>query len=250
MPLEIKRLRCGYGRADVLHDVDLTVAEGSIVALIGSNGAGTSTLMRCVAGQLRPSAGEVRFFGERLKQTPTHRRVAHGLALVPEGRHVFADMTVLENLRMGQYSVRKSARQHGQQLDLVFDMFPRLRERSKQSAGTLSGGEQQMLAIGRGLLSQPKLLLLDEPSLGLAPRIVHQILQSLVELNGSLGLSILLVEQNARLALAIAHHAYVLESGRVVHRGTGQELLDDPRVQNAYLNIATEEATINSEGLR
>jgi branched-chain amino acid transport system ATP-binding protein len=194
-------------------------------------------MMKSVAGTLRPRAGRVLLDGKDISRVPAHRRTQLGMALVPEGRHVFATMTVLENLRLGYYSSGMSAKERRHQVDLAFELFPRLGERSRQAAGTLSGGEQQMLAIARGLVSQPRLLLLDEPSLGLAPKIVAQILQAVLELNRRRGLSILLVEQNARLALRVAHRGYVLESGRVVLSGSGADLLADARVQESYLKV-------------
>jgi branched-chain amino acid transport system ATP-binding protein len=243
MPLEVRTLDAGYGRSPAIADVSVTVPPGEIVSLIGSNGAGKTTLMKTVAGTLRPWQGQIIFDGRDITRIPAHRRIKLGMALVPEGRHVFSTMTVLENLRLGYYSSGLSTKERRQQTDLAFDLFPRLGERSRQPAGTLSGGEQQMLAIARGMVSQPRLLLLDEPSLGLAPKIVAQILQTVVDLNQSQGLSILLVEQNARLALRVAHRAYVLESGHVVLQGTGAELLKDDRVQQAYLKVTKRSAT-------
>lgn len=237
MTLEVTGLNAGYGRSAVLKDLSITVEPGEIVSLIGSNGAGKSTLMKSVAGTLRARSGEILLDGKNISRLPAHRRTASGIALVPEGRHVFSTMTVLENLRLGYYASGLNAAERKSRLDEALELFPRLGERTKQAAGTLSGGEQQMLAIARGLVSRPRLLLLDEPSLGLAPKIVAQILQSVVDLNVRHGLSILLVEQNARLALRVAHRGYVLASGRVVLSGTGTELLADDRVQESYLKM-------------
>jgi len=237
VPLEVRGLNAGYGRASVIKDLSIAVEPGQIVSLIGSNGAGKSTLMKSVAGTLRARSGEILLDGRDISRLPAHRRAASGIALVPEGRHVFSTMTVLENLRLGYYASGLSGRERKARIEEALELFPRLGERSRQIAGTLSGGEQQMLAIARGLVSRPRLLLLDEPSLGLAPKIVAQILQSVVDLNRQRGLSILLVEQNARLALRIAHRGYVLDSGRVVLGGTGAELLEDERVQESYLKM-------------
>lgn len=242
MTLQVVDLDAGYGRSRAIRDVSIAVQPGEIVSLIGSNGAGKSTLMKAMAGTLRPWAGQVRLDGKDISRMPAHRRPRLGLALVPEGRHVFGTMTVLENLRLGHYSSGIGQKERKRRIDEVFDLFPRLGERSRQNAGTLSGGEQQMLAIARGMVSRPRVLLLDEPSLGLAPKIVGQILQTVVDLNRQSGLSILLVEQNARMALRIAHRGYVLESGAVVLAGTGAELLDDARVQESYLKVTRQDA--------
>lgn len=242
MPLQVVDLDAGYGRSPAIRAVSIAVQPGEIVSLIGSNGAGKSTLMKAMAGTLRSWAGQVRLDGKDISRVPAHRRPGLGLALVPEGRHVFSTMTVLENLRLGYYSAGIGQKERKQRIDEVFDLFPRLGERSRQPAGTLSGGEQQMLAIARGMVSRPRVLLLDEPSLGLAPKIVGQILQTVVDLNRHRGLSILLVEQNARMALRIAHRGYVLESGTVVLTGTGAELLGDARVQDSYLKVSRQGA--------
>lgn len=232
--LSVKDLHVRYGNIHAVQGLDLQVNDGELVCLIGANGAGKSSTLNALAG-LVPSTGSVIYHGNEIVKLASHHRVAQGLSLVPEGRGVFPKMTVLENLQMGAYL-------HGWQqseLDNVFERFPRLKERRDQLAGTLSGGEQQMLAIGRALLSRPKLLLLDEPSMGLAPLMIELIFNTLAELKKS-GLSILLVEQNARGALQLADRAYVLEHGEMTLSGTGQELLHDPRVQAAYLGAGIE----------
>ncbi len=232
--LSVKDLHVRYGNIHAVQGLDLQVNDGELVCLIGANGAGKSSTLNALSG-LVPSTGSVIYHGNEIVKLVSHQRVAQGLALVPEGRGVFPKMTVLENLQMGAYL-------HGWQqseLDNVFERFPRLKERRDQLAGTLSGGEQQMLAIGRALLSRPKLLLLDEPSMGLAPLMIELIFNTLAELKKS-GLSILLVEQNARGALQLADRAYVLEHGEMTFSGTGQELLHDPRVQAAYLGAGIE----------
>ena len=236
MLLEIKDLIVRYGRIDALHGISLHVAEGEIVALIGANGAGKTTTMRAISG-LRPVAeGSIHFDGEDITRLRADLRVVRGICQSPEGRGVFPGMTVLENLDMGAYTRRDTAG-IAADLDRVFTLFPRLAERRKQAGGTLSGGEQQMLAVGRALMSRPKLLLLDEPSMGLAPMVIQQIFDIITEINQQ-GTTILLVEQNAQQALSRAHRAYVLETGRIVKEGTGQELLHDPAVKDAYLGVA------------
>ncbi|GAB3079644.1 ABC transporter ATP-binding protein [Micromonospora schwarzwaldensis] len=236
MLLEIEDVSLLYGRIQALHGISLTVDEGEIVALIGANGAGKSTTMRAISG-IRPIAtGSIRFAGEDISKLRADLRVRRGLCQAPEGRGIFPGMTVLENLDMGAYTRRDKA---GIAKDLarVLDLFPRLAERRKQAGGTLSGGEQQMLAVGRALMSRPKLLLLDEPSMGLAPMLIQQIFTIITEINQQ-GTTILLVEQNAQQALARAHRAYVLETGRIVKSGTGADLLHDPSVKEAYLGVA------------
>ncbi|WP_229400121.1 ABC transporter ATP-binding protein [Micromonospora okii] len=236
MLLEIEDVSLLYGRIQALHGISLTVAEGEIVALIGANGAGKSTTMRAISG-IRPIAsGAIRFNGEDISKLRADLRVRRGLCQAPEGRGIFPGMTVLENLDMGAYTRRDRAG-IAQDLDRVLTLFPRLAERRKQHGGTLSGGEQQMLAVGRALMSRPKLLLLDEPSMGLAPMLIQQIFTIITEINQQ-GTTILLVEQNAQQALARAHRAYVLETGRIVKAGTGAELLHDPAVKEAYLGVA------------
>jgi branched-chain amino acid transport system ATP-binding protein len=236
MLLEIDNITLLYGRIQALHGISLTVDEGEIVALIGANGAGKSTTMRAVSG-LRPIAsGRIRFAGQDITNLRADLRVIRGISQAPEGRGIFPGMTVLENLEMGAYTRRDSG---GVAADLkrVFELFPRLAERRRQAGGTLSGGEQQMLAVGRALMSRPKLMLLDEPSMGLAPMLIQQIFSIITEINQQ-GTTILLVEQNAQQALSRAHRAYVLETGRIVKSGTGEELLHDSAVKDAYLGVA------------
>ncbi|MEH1129487.1 ABC transporter ATP-binding protein [Micromonospora sp. CPCC 206061] len=236
MLLEIENLTLRYGRIEALHGISITVAEGEIVALIGANGAGKTTTMRAVSG-LRPVAtGSIKFAGEDITNLRADLRVIRGICQSPEGRGIFPGMTVLENLDMGAYT-RRDTSAIASDLDRVFGLFPRLAERRKQAGGTLSGGEQQMLAVGRALMARPKLLLLDEPSMGLAPMVIQQIFEIITEINQQ-GTTILLVEQNAQQALSRAHRAYVLETGKIVQEGTGQELLTDSRVRDAYLGVA------------
>jgi branched-chain amino acid transport system ATP-binding protein len=236
MLLELDNITLAYGRIEALHGISLTVGEGEIVALIGANGAGKSTTMRAVSG-LRPvSNGKIRFDGTDITKMRADRRVIRGVSQSPEGRGIFPGMSVRENLEMGAYTRRNRA-EIDQDMQRVFELFPRLKEREKQAGGTLSGGEQQMLAVGRALMSRPKLLLLDEPSMGLAPMLIQQIFDIIVEINQQ-GTTVLLVEQNAQQALSRAHRAYVLETGRIVKEGTGNELLTDPSVKDAYLGVA------------
>ena len=230
--LSIAGLRAGYGRIEVLHDIALTVAQGQIVTLIGANGAGKTTLLKTISGLIRPNAGSIDFEGESIARRPAHRIVARGISHVPEGRAILKRMTVLDNLRMGAF-VRRDA-EVARDIDAVFGRFPVLGERRAQMAGTLSGGEQQMLAIGRALVARPRLLLLDEPSLGLAPKFVTRIFLTLRELKQE-GKTILLVEQNARQALQVADTGYVMERGRIAFSGSGAALLDMPEVRRTYL---------------
>jgi len=230
--LSIAGLRAGYGKIEVLHEVALTIEQGQIVTLIGANGAGKTTLLKTISGLIRPAGGTIDFEGESIVRRPPHRIVARGLSHVPEGRAILKRMTVLDNLRMGAY-VRNDG-EIGRDIDAVFARFPVLAERRDQMAGTLSGGEQQMLAIGRALVARPRLLLLDEPSLGLAPKFVTRIFLTLRELRQE-GKTILLVEQNARQALQVADRGYVMERGRIVLTGSGQELLNTPEVRQTYL---------------
>jgi len=232
--LEIQNLSVDYGAIRALHGVSLRVDAGSIVTLIGGNGAGKTTTLRAISGMVRPKTGTIRFDGRDITGMAPHAVVKLGLAHSPEGRMVFANLTVLENLRMGAYLQRDSA-WIASEMEFVFHMFPRLRERSAQPAGTLSGGEQQMLAIGRALMSRPRFLMLDEPSLGIAPLLVKEIFARLVELNRDRKLPILLVEQNANLALEVSHFGYVLETGRVILSDTAPALRSNPEVRNAYL---------------
>jgi len=235
MLLEVEDLRVHYGKIEAIRGVSLQVDEGEIVTLIGANGAGKTTTLKTLSGLRRVTSGHVRFGGQDITGVPGHKRVTLGICQAPEGRGIFPGMTVMENLDMGTYA-RKSADQ-AKDLDRVLTLFPRLGERSKQSGGTLSGGEQQMLAIGRAMMARPRLLLLDEPSMGLAPLIVQQIFQILKEINAQ-GTTILLVEQNATQALRLSHRAYVLETGSVVKSAPAAELLDDPSVREAYLGGA------------
>ena len=231
--LQIDGLHSGYGRIEVLHGVTLNVARGEIVTLIGANGAGKTTLMQAVAG-VQPSAGAIRFEGKDIARVPAHLRVGRGISLVPEGRQLFAPLSARDNLRLGTWS--RSGAEIGKGFERVCALFPMLAEMMDISAGALSGGQQQMLAIGRALMAEPRLLLLDEPSMGLAPKVVDQVLDAIRALKAS-GLTILLVEQNARAALAIADRAYVLETGRIALSGSASEIRNDPRVREAYLGV-------------
>ncbi len=233
MLLEVKDLNVYYGAIHALQGISFNVDEGEIVTLIGANGAGKSTTLKTVSGLLHPRSGQVMLRGEHLINMPAQDIVRKGIIHVPEGRKIFAPLTVGENLEMGAFTRNKPAEIQAS-LERVFKSFPRLKERLAQLGGTLSGGEQQMLAIGRGMMAQPKLLLLDEPSMGLAPILVEEIFSIIQEIN-SQGVSVLLVEQNALMALSIAHRGYVLETGRIVLSGTGQELMNNPQVMQAYL---------------
>jgi branched-chain amino acid transport system ATP-binding protein len=233
--LDIAKIDVFYGRVQALRSVTLSVDSGEIVALIGSNGAGKTTTLRTISGLMHPTGGKIVFDGRELQQTKAHEIVKTGICQSPEGRRLFPRMTVFDNLMMGTYA-RKDLSRLQDDIANVYDLFPRLKERTKQLAGTLSGGEQQMLAIGRALMAHPKLLMLDEPSLGLAPILVETIFRVCIDIN-SKGLPILLVEQNASKALEIAHRAYVLETGSIVQTGTGKELLSSPDVQRAYLGM-------------
>lgn len=232
--LEVRDLGVSYGRIGAIHEVSLEVGRGEIVCLIGANGAGKSTTLRAVSGLLRIGSGEVLFEGRRLNGLDPHRIVGLGLSHVPEGRMVFTNLTVDENLRMGAY-LRRDAVGVAEDRAFVLEAFPRLAERIGQQAGTLSGGEQQMLAIGRALMGRPRCLMLDEPSLGIAPILVRQIFDKIREINRELGLTVLLVEQNANLALEVSHRGYVLETGRVILSGEASVLRADARVREAYL---------------
>jgi len=232
--LEIKNLSVSYGVISALHGVSLSVKRGSIVTLIGSNGAGKSTTLRAISGLVKPRTGEILFNGRNIAGLPAHEIVKLGLSQVPEGRMVFANLTVHENLMMGAYLQHDKAA-IAAELELVFQTFPRLKERDKQIAGTLSGGEQQMLAIGRALMSKPKFLMMDEPSLGIAPLLVKTIFEKIVTINRSHGITILLVEQNANLALEISHYGYVLETGKIILQNASAALRQDPKVRSAYL---------------
>src|SRR3954466_7481264 len=231
--LELQNVDVHYGAIHALRGVSIRVGEGEIVTLIGANGAGKTTTLRAVSGMLRPSNGQIRYQAAEIAGLKPHKLVARGLCHAPEGRGIFPNLTVMENLKLGAF-LRRDADGIAQDAERGFTLFPRLKERSTQYAGTLSGGEQQMLAIARALMARPKLLLLDEPSLGLAPQVVETIFNIIQEINKQ-GVTILLVEQNAHLALGIAHHGYVLETGTVVQSGTGAELLRSPEIRKAYL---------------
>jgi len=231
--LSVRDLRVAYGSIEAVKGVSLDVCEGEIVTLIGANGAGKSTLLRALAGLQRPAAGTIHFRHQAVEGLPAHTMVARGLTLVPEGRRVFANLSVLENLEVGAY-LRTAQHAVQQSLEEMFILFPRLRERRKQAAGTLSGGEQQMLAMARGLMSLPALLLLDEPSMGLSPILVREVFALIKRINET-GTTILLVEQNAHMALSIAHRGYVIETGRIVLSGRAADLAANPEVQRAYL---------------
>ena len=233
MPLlDVSEIRAHYGTIEALKGVSLTVDEGEVVTLIGSNGAGKSTTLRSISGLTPASSGTVTFDGEDITRVPAHEIVTRGIALAPEGRHCFPRMTVRENLDLGAH--RRRGPEIAEDLERVFTLFPRLQERETQKAGTMSGGEQQMLAIGRALMARPKLLMLDEPSMGIAPILVQRIYETIGEINRS-GVTILLVEQNANYALDISERGYVLETGRVALANSSSELRDDPEVQRAYL---------------
>ncbi len=231
--LAVENLHVSYGAIKALHGVSLKVEKGSIVTLIGANGAGKSTTLRALSGLVK-SQGSILYNGEEVSKVAAHKIVGKGLCHVPEGRMVFPNLTVAENLKMGAY-LQKDKKWIASQTDYVFGLFPRLKERENQAAGTLSGGEQQMLAIGRALLSNPKFLMLDEPSLGIAPLLVKTIFERIVEINREQGLTILLVEQNANLALDVSSYAYVLETGKVLLEGPSATLKADPKVQECYL---------------
>jgi branched-chain amino acid transport system ATP-binding protein len=234
MPLlEIEDMHSYYGHIQALRGISLTVDEGEVVTLIGSNGAGKTTTLRSIHGILPPKQGRIIFAGEEIQGVPAHELISRGIAQSPEGRRIFFRMTVLENLEMGAYH-RNDGSGIREDMDRVFDLFPRLKERTKQEAGTMSGGEQQMLAIGRALMSRPRLLLLDEPSMGLAPVLVERIFETIREINKQ-GTTILLVEQNANIALEIATRGYVLETGTIVNSAPAAELREDPAVREAYL---------------
>jgi len=232
--LQIENLHAGYDDLEVLHGIDLEVGDGEIVALIGANGAGKTTTLRAISGIVAASEGSIMFEGSNIGSWKSSKIVAEGVVQVPEGRKLFADMSVMENLRLGAYKRGRS--DISESLDEVFELFPKLEERSTQSAGTLSGGEQQMLAIGRALMTKPRFLMLDEPSLGLAPKLVVDIFGVIKNIN-QLGVTVMLVEQNAVHALQLSNRGYVLENGRVVLHGTGEELLGDDRVRTAYLGL-------------
>lgn len=235
--LSVEKIETYYGKIRAIDGVSLSVESGEIVCLIGANGAGKTTTLMTICGSIKPAIGKVIFEGEDLSKVPPHEVVKRGIALVPEGRHVFARLSVKENLTMGAYT-RTDKKSVQEDYDKMFTLFPRLKERHKQLAGTLSGGEQQMLAIARALMAHPRLLLLDEPSMGLSPILLDSIFQIIREINAN-GTSILLVEQNALMALTIAHRGYVLDTGRIALSGKASDLLHDPTVINAYLGGET-----------
>ena len=233
--LELDAVEVAYGDLPALHGVSLALEEGETLSVVGANGAGKTTMLRAISGLMRPRAGQILLDGERLDSLPSHAIVGRGVVQVPEGRKIFPSLTVLENLELGSYlAAAKARRREG--LEQVFRLFPRLKERERQAAGTMSGGEQQMLAIGRALMTRPRVLMLDEPSLGLAPIIVKEIFRIIGEIN-RLGTTVLLVEQNTRQALALSRRGYVLENGRVVLEGSGVELLGNEHVKRAYLGM-------------
>ena len=234
MNLEIKDLRVYYGKIEAIKGVSVRVNQGEIVTLIGANGAGKTTILKTISG-LRPvTSGSITFDGEDINKIPAHQRVDLGISQVPEGRGIFPGMTVLENLEMGKFNRKDRKSEMDEDLDRVYFLFPRLKERTAQAGGTLSGGEQQMLAIGRALMARPKVLLLDEPSMGLAPQMIANIFRIITEINKQ-GVTILLVEQNAQQALQRAHRAYILETGNVTKEAKAADLLNDPAVREAYL---------------
>ena len=232
--LKIRDLDVSYGEIKALRGVSLAVPERTIVTLIGANGAGKTTLLKTISGILKPVAGEIEFSGKQIGHLKAHEIVKLGLAQVPEGRLIFANLTVLENLRMGAY-LRNDSDGIKHDLEYCYEIFPRLKERLQQFGGTLSGGEQQMLAIARALMSKPRMLLLDEPSLGIAPILVRTIFEKIVEINRELGMTVLLVEQNAHMALGIAHTAFVIETGHIVLSGPAKDLAENDEVKRAYL---------------
>jgi branched-chain amino acid transport system ATP-binding protein len=233
--LKVENLNVRYGAIEALKNVNFEVNQGEIVTFVGSNGAGKTTTMRALSGIVKPASGRILFRGESISVLPSHEIVRRGLVQSPEGRLVFPDLSVRENLLLGAFSRKVPNSELSREMEHIFELFPRLKERMKQDAHTLSGGEQQMLAIGRALMAKPSLLLLDEPSLGIAPLLVQQIFLKIVELNKNDGTTVLLAEQNARMALKIAHRAYVLEVGEIVQKGKASDLLNDESLQKAYL---------------
>lgn len=234
MLLEVKDLKVSYGKIEAIKGISLKVNKGEIVTLVGANGAGKTTLLKTISGILKPSAGVINFEDKDVQSIAPHNRVLEGLCQAPEGRGIFPGMTVLENLEMGKYSRPDWKNELKEDLDRIYTLFPRLKERQSQAGGTLSGGEQQMLSIGRALMSRPRLLLLDEPSMGLAPMFIQQIFNIIREIQTQ-GVSILLVEQNAAQALSCANRAYILETGNIVKEGAGKDLLNDDAIKKAYL---------------
>lgn len=232
--LELKNLNVYYGNIHAIKDVSLEVQEGEIVSLIGANGAGKTTTLQSISGLLRPRTGEIFFQDKNITKVEAHNILKMGVAQVPEGRRIFSHLTVSENVQMGSYSIKDSVEKKRQERKEIYDRLPRLRERKKQLAGTLSGGEQQMLAMARALMSRPKILILDEPSMGLSPLLVKEVFELIQDLNKS-GMTILLVEQNAKMALSISNRAYVLETGKIVKDGNAKDLMNDEAIKKAYL---------------
>lgn len=235
MHLEVKELRVHYGKIEAIKGISFTVNQGEIVTLIGANGAGKTTTLKTISGLRGVSSGSIFFDGKDISKMPAHERVDLGISQAPEGRGIFPGMTVLENLEMGKFNRKTRKVEMDEDLEMVYTLFPRLKERASQDGGTLSGGEQQMLAIGRALMARPKLLLLDEPSMGLAPQMIANIFRIITEINKNQGVTILLVEQNAQQALQRAHRAYILETGNIVKTAPAADLLNDPAVREAYL---------------
>jgi branched-chain amino acid transport system ATP-binding protein len=233
--IALKHIEAGYGQLKIIHDVSLQIEPDEIVALVGANGAGKSTLIKTITGMLTITNGSIEFEGRHIENSPAHTIITNGISLVPEGRRLFPYMTVMENLELGAY-IEKDAKVVQQNLEWVYNLFPKLKERRKQLAGTFSGGEQQMLTIGRALMSRPKFLIMDEPSLGLAPVVVDDVFETVTRLHAE-GVTILLVEQNVRRSLEISNRAYVLEHGRVVMSGAASDLLEDENIKKAYLGI-------------
>jgi branched-chain amino acid transport system ATP-binding protein len=233
--LEVEELNVFYGNIRVIWDISFSVRQREIVVLLGSNGSGKTSILKVISGILKPKSGTISFLSKKISDVPAHKRVELGIVLVPEHRMLFSDMTVLENLELGAYT-QKAREKFGEDIEMVFQLFPVLKERKKQIAKTLSGGEQQMLAIGRALMSSPKLLLLDEPSLGLAPKLVSSLFDVITKINEE-GITVLLVEQNARLSLEIADRGYVLENGRIILSGKAEELLEKENIKKAYLGL-------------
>ena len=240
MRLEIKDLRVFYGKIEAIKGISVVVNQGEIVTLIGANGAGKTTTLKTISGIRPVTSGSITFDGQDISKIPAHERVALGISQAPEGRGIFPGMTVLENLEIGKYFRKDRRSEMSEDLEKVYHLFPRLKERASQAGGTLSGGEQQMLAIGRALMARPKVLLLDEPSMGLAPMMIANIFRIITEINTELGTTILLVEQNAQQALQRAHRAYVLETGKVVKEAKASDLLNDPDVRAAYLGTGAD----------
>jgi len=235
--LDVQNISTYYGNACALHDVSFRMEKEEIVSIIGSNGAGKSTLMKSIMGTVKPRSGHILYKGQDLMRQQTHTIVKNGIVYVPEGRDVFTALSVQDNLKMGAFSKKLSAKELNDRFEEMYDMFPRLKERRKQLAGTLSGGEQQMLAIARGLMSRPEIIMFDEPSLGLAPVIVDEVFDRIQAINKEMHLSIVLVEQNAYMALSIANRAYVLENGVVTMTGDSKQLINDDRIRKAYLGM-------------